>query len=114
MPNDKLKFWVKCPECKKAFGVFPRAVLQYLNRLIEAHGFDAPEPQEPKAQETPARVKRRRSRSPTAEDTPRDGIKSARGKRQNRTRRRGQPRWRVCGTSSSPRKPPAAASRPLE
>lgn len=52
MPNDKLKFWVKCPECKKAFGVFPRAVLQYLNRLIEAHGFDAPEPQEPKAQES--------------------------------------------------------------
>jgi len=48
MSNDKLKFWVKCPECQRPLGVFPRAVLQYLNRLIEAHGFDAPEPYQAK------------------------------------------------------------------
>lgn len=53
MSNDKLKFWVKCPECQKPFGVFPRAVLQYLNRLIEAHGFEAPGPQEPKKEAQP-------------------------------------------------------------
>lgn len=48
MSNDKLKFWVKCPECQRPFGVFPRAVLQYLNRLVEAHGFEVPEPYQAK------------------------------------------------------------------
>lgn len=44
MSNDKLKFWVKCPDCHKPFGVAPKAVVQYLNRLIEAHGFESAEP----------------------------------------------------------------------
>lgn len=52
MSNDKLKFWVKCPECQKPFGVHPKAILQYLNRLIAAHGF---EPAEPVKQPAPKR-----------------------------------------------------------
>jgi hypothetical protein len=70
MSNDKLKFWVKCPECRKPFGVFPRLVLQYLNRLVEAHGFDAPQPQgEPKerpekSQEAPAKPYRKGGYTP--------------------------------------------------
>lgn len=36
MPNEQLKFWITCPDCRKPFGVDPRFVLQYLNRVIDA------------------------------------------------------------------------------
>lgn len=36
MSNEQLKFWIKCPDCRKPFGVDPRFVLQYLNRVIDA------------------------------------------------------------------------------
>lgn len=37
MSNERLKFWIKCPNCKKSFGVEPRFILQYLNRVIDAN-----------------------------------------------------------------------------
>ena len=43
MSNDQMKFWVKCPECQKPFGVYPKAVIQYLNRVIQSLGFETPE-----------------------------------------------------------------------
>lgn len=35
MSNERLKFWVKCPDCTKPFGVEPRFVIKYLARVIE-------------------------------------------------------------------------------
>ena len=34
MPDDQLKFWITCPACRHVFGVEPRAVVQYLNRVL--------------------------------------------------------------------------------
>lgn len=36
MSNDQLKFWITCPNCKTPFGVEPKYILQYLNRVIDA------------------------------------------------------------------------------
>lgn len=36
MSNEQLKFWITCPDCKHVFGVEPRAVVQYLNRVLGA------------------------------------------------------------------------------
>lgn len=36
MSHDPLKFWITCPNCKHPFGVEPRAILQYLNRVLDA------------------------------------------------------------------------------
>ena len=36
MSNEQLKFWITCPNCKQAFGVEPRSILQYLNRVMDA------------------------------------------------------------------------------
>lgn len=43
MSNDPLKFWMTCPNCKQAFGVEPRAILQYLNRVLDARMNEKPE-----------------------------------------------------------------------
>jgi len=42
MSNEQLKFWITCPNCKQAFGVEPRSILQYLNRVLGALVADAP------------------------------------------------------------------------
>jgi len=42
MSNEQLKFWITCPNCKIAFGVEPRAIVQYLNRVLGALVADAP------------------------------------------------------------------------
>ena len=42
MSHDQLKFWITCPNCKTAFGVEPRAIVQYLNRVLGALVADAP------------------------------------------------------------------------
>ena len=42
MSHDPLKFWITCPNCKTAFGVEPRAIVQYLNRVLGALVADAP------------------------------------------------------------------------
>ena len=36
MSNEQLKFWITCPDCQKPFGVEPRFILQYLNRVMDA------------------------------------------------------------------------------
>ena len=43
MSNEQLKFWITCPNCKQAFGVEPRYILQYLNRVIDARMNEKPE-----------------------------------------------------------------------
>jgi hypothetical protein len=34
MNTQQRKFWVTCPQCRKAFGVEPRFVMKYLERII--------------------------------------------------------------------------------
>ena len=53
MSHDQLKFWITCPDCKHVFGVEPRAIVQYLNRVLGALTTDAPPPTDA-APETPA------------------------------------------------------------
>jgi hypothetical protein len=36
MTNQSLKFWVRCPHCRKPLGVEPRFVWQYLRRVIDS------------------------------------------------------------------------------
>ena len=43
MSNEQLKFWITCPNCKQAFGVEPRSILQYLNRVLDARMSEKPE-----------------------------------------------------------------------
>ncbi len=43
MSNEQLKFWITCPDCKKPFGVEPRYILQYLNRVLDARMSEKPE-----------------------------------------------------------------------
>jgi hypothetical protein len=43
MSNEQLKFWITCPNCKQAFGVEPRSILQYLNRVIDTRMNEKPE-----------------------------------------------------------------------
>jgi hypothetical protein len=33
MDREQRKFWVTCPHCRKAFGVEPRFVMKYLERV---------------------------------------------------------------------------------
>lgn len=56
MSHDQLKFWITCPNCKTAFGVEPRYILQYLNRVLGALVADAPTlaPGDPSAEPTPS------------------------------------------------------------
>lgn len=44
MSHDQLKFWITCPDCKRPFGVEPRAILQYLNRVLDAQMGERAEP----------------------------------------------------------------------
>ncbi len=44
MSNEPLKFWITCPDCKQPFGVEPRAILQYLNRVLDARMGERAEP----------------------------------------------------------------------
>lgn len=44
MSHDPLKFWITCPNCKHPFGVEPRAILQYLNRVLDARMDERAEP----------------------------------------------------------------------
>ena len=43
MSNEQLKFWITCPTCKTAFGVEPRAIPPYLNRVLGALAAETPE-----------------------------------------------------------------------
>jgi hypothetical protein len=58
MSNQQLKFWITCPNCKTAFGVEPRAIPQYLNRVLGALAAETPEAEQtagdPSAEPTPA------------------------------------------------------------
>ena len=53
MSNDPLKFWMTCPDCKHPFGVEPRAILQYLNRVLDAKMGERAEPAEKPARAVP-------------------------------------------------------------
>ena len=44
MSNEQLNFWMTCPDCKKVFSVEPRAVLQYLSRVVDAKTHAGVEP----------------------------------------------------------------------
>ena len=60
MSNQQLKFWITCPNCKTAFGVEPRAIPQYLNRVLGALAAETPEAEQtagdPSTEPTPAPV----------------------------------------------------------
>ena len=62
MSNEPLKFWITCPSCKQPFGVEPRAILQYLNRVLDARMGERAEPAEPFARAVPP--------APAGEPTP--------------------------------------------
>ena len=63
MSHEQLKFWITCPNCKQAFGVEPRSILQYLNRVLDARMSEKPERAgENRTEPTPTR--------PEAEPTP--------------------------------------------
>ena len=32
--EDKMKFWITCPQCKKTFGVDAAVVFKYIDRLL--------------------------------------------------------------------------------
>lgn len=38
MEEQKTKFWLTCPYCKKKFGVAPLVVLKYVDRLFSQLG----------------------------------------------------------------------------
>ena len=54
MSNEQLKFWITCPNCKHPFGVEPRAILQYLNRVLNAGMGERTEKAGASAREVPA------------------------------------------------------------
>lgn len=59
MSNQQLKFWITCPNCKTAFGVEPRAIPQYLSRVLGALAAETPDAEgqaagDPSTEPTPA------------------------------------------------------------
>lgn len=40
MNKELMKFWVTCPKCKQKFGVEPKVVMKYLERVIDQHKHD--------------------------------------------------------------------------
>lgn len=38
MNKELMKFWITCPKCKHKFGIEPRIIMKYLERVMDKTG----------------------------------------------------------------------------